>query len=901
MLDESFATALSHLPVAVLTDPAECLVYSGDASLCQGLPAAVILPENLEEISAAMKLAAEHGVCIVPRGAGTGLVGGAAPSDQDVIIALNRMRSIDDSHIADGLLLASPGATVQELETTAAQSMWHYAPDPGSGQTCTVGGTVSTNAGGPHAWTGYSTRDAVSQITMVLADGSSTRLGGLTSEWPGVDLAGLVSGSEGTLGIIAGAALRLSRPQQACAGLVAVFDELVDAVSAGVALSGDGVDIDAIEVVDALLVDTVNPERRGLPSSGSHAVLLAQVCGSSDSLTGALDRIALLCGREGALNMGRHTGEDGGRQMWDGWRKTIGSVGRLAAPTRWVGLATKPSKLVETIEGLQKLARDHQREVGWLIHAGDGGIQAAVPTTLDAASADPFVEQMWRLCSSFGGVPTGEHGVGRLNKAAPAIVLSEATFEAKRGIKRIFDDRVCLNRGTWPPERADRRVDRSDEAVEYRTVVHLTELISSVAASSEATAVKPNSAKEVARTLRAAASDGVSLAVHGTPSDRVVDIQLDRLSEIGPWNPEDRAITVGPGVKVCDLDKLVRSLGWRWPVDPPAVMGETVGQALAYRRTGPQKLGWGDIREHVLGVELATTRGDLIRCGGPTIRHRAGYDLRALAVGARHSLGVITEATLRLRPRPDAQGALIAVFDTVDGCGLAAKTWLKLGGGTASLHPTAVVVMSVSGELTLDRDWQMVLDADRYTAVVGFEGTEESVKTQLNSAAAVGRTFEMTDQVLLKESRADNVWTAISMMRGTEGVDWRTNTRARFHIPTSLGVWLLEVLQNRLPDNSEAEIVGDVGCGVVELVIGHDDDGWLAGWLYDQGELVVEDGGWLEVVDGPYLGTVIADEDPVATRLACDLKSEMDPSGTLPEWKHTAPSLPASDSSSDTE
>jgi glycolate oxidase len=435
----------------VLTDPAELLVYE-----CDGLthgrtpPAMVVLPGSTEEVSAVVKLARGAGVPIVPRGAGTGLSGGARPVPGGVVVATTRLRRILEIDLDNGFVRAEPGVVNLDVTRAVSGAGWYYAPDPSSQSVCTLGGNVAENAGGAHCLKYGFTTHHVLAARVVLADGGVVDLGGAVADAPGYDLLSVLVGSEGLLGIVTEVTLRLLRQPEVTRTLLALFDSCDAAAHAVSGIIAAGILPAAIEMMDALAIRAAKAAT-GLDWPDDGALLLMDADGpaaESEHVAARAAEIARRCGAR-AVQLPRDEAE---RQlMWKGRKGAFAAVGRIS-PHYLVEDGVIPrSAIARVLREIAALAAAAGLRVANVFHAGDGNLHplvlydARVPGEEERALA--LGGEILRLCLRHGGSITGEHGVGAEKAAFMAEQFGPDDLDTMQRVRAAFDPGALFNPG----------------------------------------------------------------------------------------------------------------------------------------------------------------------------------------------------------------------------------------------------------------------------------------------------------------------------------------------------------------------------------------------------------------------------------------------------------------------
>ncbi len=415
-LDHAFLNAVrAALPSdALIEDEASRRTYECDGLTGrQATPELVILPANADEVRAAVRLCHAHEVPFVARGAGTGLSGGSLPVAEGVVIGLSRLNQILDVDLARGHVIVQPGVTNLAVTKAVSAAGWYYAPDPSSQQVCTIGGNVAENSGGAHCLKHGFTVNHVLSADVVLPDGELVTL---SRDDSGPDLLGLFVGSEGTLGIVVSATLRLLRVPQAVRTWLAGFESTDKAGDAVSQIISSGILPSAIEMMDALTIQAAEAAVSAGYPAGAGAVLLVEVDGSQiqvDDDSAAIEQICRACG---AFEIRAADTADERARLWKGRKSAFAAVGRIS-PNYYVQDGVVPrTKLPEELRNIAALEEEHGLRIGNVFHAGDGNLHPLVlyDAAIEGQSelAERVAVKILDLCIEAGGSLTGEHGVG---------------------------------------------------------------------------------------------------------------------------------------------------------------------------------------------------------------------------------------------------------------------------------------------------------------------------------------------------------------------------------------------------------------------------------------------------------------------------------------------------------
>ena len=439
----------------VLHDPIDLKVFEYDGTIARAMPQIVVLPETAEQVSEVVKLARRYGLPVTPRGAGTGLSGGAIAETGGLVLALTRMKRVLEVDPQECVALVEPGVVNLDLSRAVARHGLYFAPDPASQRACTVGGNVAENAGGPHCLAYGVTTNHILGLELVLADGEIVWVGGRSRDLPGYDLTGAVIGSEGTLAIVTKVMVRLLRLPEAVCTLLVVFDEMDQASNTVSAIIGAGFVPAALEMMDREVIQAVEPALHvGYPMD-AEAVLLIEVEGLREAVAEEGAAIEDICHAQGAREV--RVAQDGPERdrLWAGRKGAIGALGRLT-PNYYVLDGTVPrTRLPEVLRQVADVGRKYGFRVANVFHAGDGNLH---PNILFDASQPGEIErvheagrEMLRICVDAGGTITGEHGIGMEKREFMPWIFSEADMEVMRRLRTAFEAGEFLNPGKMFP------------------------------------------------------------------------------------------------------------------------------------------------------------------------------------------------------------------------------------------------------------------------------------------------------------------------------------------------------------------------------------------------------------------------------------------------------------------
>jgi glycolate oxidase subunit GlcD len=440
-----------------IVGPENCLAREGElfAYECDGLtleprrPLAVVLPQTTQEVSRIVHACRGADVHFVPRGAGTGLSGGAHATAGSILIECSRMNRVLEVDEANRVAVVQPGVVNAELSTAIKHLGLFYAPDPSSQQACTIGGNVAENSGGPHTLKYGTTTNHVLGLEMVLPDGRVARFGNRIGEGPGPDFVGAIVGSEGTLGIVTEITVNLTPIPEAIETLLAIFDDVVPACRAVGRIIRSGVVPAAMEIVDKRTIEAVEASvyAAGLPTSAG-AVLIIELDGAPACMEGEIAAIREACEAEGCQTIQVARDEEERLKFWRARKGAFGAMGRLA-PDLYVHDAVVPRiHLPEILAKVGEICDRHRLKLANVFHAGDGNLHPNI--CFDRRDPDELErvvqagEEILEACTAVGGVITGEHGVGVEKRDYMHLVFGEGDLEPMYRLREAFNpDGVC--------------------------------------------------------------------------------------------------------------------------------------------------------------------------------------------------------------------------------------------------------------------------------------------------------------------------------------------------------------------------------------------------------------------------------------------------------------------------
>ncbi|UCC72126.1 MAG: FAD-binding protein [Gemmatimonadota bacterium] len=758
----------------VLTEPGELLAFESDAlTAYRATPAAVVFVHSTEEIQAVVSALHMATIPFVPRGAGTGLSGGAV-ADGAVIVELSRMNRILWIDAENRRARVQPGVINARLNEVVAPQRLMYAPDPSSEAACTLGGNVAENAGGPHCLKYGVTSNHIVGLTVVAPGGAVIELPG--PDGPGYDLVGLFVGSEGTLGICSEIEVRLVPVPAAVGTLLAHFDDIEGASRAVSAIIAAGIVPAALEMIDQNTLKAVEASvyAAGFPTDVA-ASLIVELDGPGAGLAEQVLQVEELLAEHGARQVGVAASETERTKFWKARKSAFGAMGRIGSDL-FVQDATVPrSKLPEMLARVYEIAKKYDLTITNVFHAGDGNLHPNIPfDRREGGVLDRVYEASKEIIEASvaaGGTITGEHGVGVDKRKYMSLVFSDVDRQVMRWVKQVFDPaKLCNPKKILPDEpetpvpgwvgtvgvrRSKAKPDEVAGAVEVAigSACLLDKPGTFIVDGAPAEVVaEPESLEELAELMQLAGKSGWAVVPVGHGGwlnvgnpHRHFDlvITMRRLNGVVEHHPDDLLATVLPGTSLRDLGATLAGVGQWWPLDP---LGDgTVGATIATGSAGPLAAAFGTPRDLVLGLTVIRPDGRVVKAGGRVVKNVAGYDMVKLYTGSWGTLGIIAKAHLRLHALPQADRTRLY---RARGAGELAALAMELV-ASGRLAPAAAEIASPAAARALD------VETDDWVLIVRWLGHKAAVNDAVRGAksAAARRSIRV-------ESR-DRIWGSV--------------------------------------------------------------------------------------------------------------------------------------------
>jgi len=440
----------------VVATPEGRMAYECDMhTFYKGAPDVVALPETTGQVVELVRLCRREHVALVPRGSGTGLIGGAMAPHGGVMVSLTRMNRILELDFANRCATVQPGLINLWLSQATRDAGYYFAPDPSSQMVSSIGGNASTNAGGPHCLKYGITVNHVLGLEVVTGAGEILSVGGKAHDHPGYDLTGALVGGEGTLGLLTAVTVRLLHVPAAVKTLLASFSAIDDASESVSAIVAAGIIPAALEMIDETFVRAINEGVGAGYPKGAGAVLLIELDGPAAEIEAQAERIVRICRDHAALEIRVAQDEAERALLWKGRKEAAGVVGRMSPSWILQDAVVPRSRLPEIMREVQAIGARHRLVIANVFHAGDGNLHPMIlyndlePGELERAKEAN--DELLRACLGMGGSVTGEHGVGLDKASSMPLQFGDADLNFMARFRRVFDPDGIMNPGKLLP------------------------------------------------------------------------------------------------------------------------------------------------------------------------------------------------------------------------------------------------------------------------------------------------------------------------------------------------------------------------------------------------------------------------------------------------------------------
>jgi len=451
--DEIIAALREIVPgEGVIVDQDELRAYESDGlTAYRQLPLIVVLPETTDQVSRILRYCSENQVKVVPRGSGTSLSGGALPLADGVLLGLSKFKKILEVDYANRCAVVQPGVTNLAISDAVAKDGYYYAPDPSSQIACSIGGNIAENSGGVHCLKYGLTTNNVLGLEVVLIDGEIVRLGGKHLNSDGYDLLGVMTGSEGLLGVVTEVTVRLLRKPETARAVLVGFPSAEAAGNCVAGVIGAGIIPAGMEMMDNPAINAAEDfVHAGYPRD-AEGLLIVELDGPESEVDELIERVVEIAKQNDATTVQVSDSDEQRLQFWAGRKAAFPAVGRISPDYMCMDGTIPRHQLAHVLSRMAELSRDHGLRVANVFHAGDGNLHPLIlfdanePGELEAAEA--FGADILKLCVEVGGVLTGEHGVGVEKRDLMPVMFDESDLNHQQRLKCAFDPDGLLNPG----------------------------------------------------------------------------------------------------------------------------------------------------------------------------------------------------------------------------------------------------------------------------------------------------------------------------------------------------------------------------------------------------------------------------------------------------------------------
>jgi glycolate oxidase subunit GlcD len=899
----------------VFTDKASLISYEVDAGMDRGSPEGVVFPRSAEEVVGIARWAAEHGVPLIARGAGTGLSGGAVAERGGIIVEFSQMKRILDVDEYGRSAVVEPAVINLALDEQVKMKGLYFPPDPASQRASTIGGNVAENSGGPHCFKYGVTSNYVIGLDVVLADGHKVRVGGRALDYPEFDLCGLLSGSEGMLALMTAITVRLVRNPPAIKTLLAVFDSVEQAGMGVSAVIAAGLVPATMEMMDQKIIRIIEAfAHAGLPTE-AQAILIIDVDGYAASLDKQIAEVVHILQAHGGRDLRVSSNDEERAQIWFARKSAAGAITRLAPAYYTVDITVPRSRLTETLFEVNQICDRYQLRVGYVFHAGDGNLHPLVmiPDPEDRELLERVHRagrEMVEVAVRKDGSLSGEHGIGIEKREFMPMMFNDAEMAAMWDVKEVFDPQNVLNPGKIFPAPFPNESGASVPAAGTRATQASPPLsipppplreeqqhtrdgggASVPAAGMRATRaspplsipppplreqgefmgdfVSPETVEEGAEILVRAAEAKRNVYIRGCsetlrgPGETLV-IDTGKLRGVREYAADDLSVTVGAGTTLAEIQAFLAAEQKQVPLASPWE-GTTIGGLIATNVNAPLRMRYGAIRDLVLCATVALADGRVIRVGRPVIKNVAGFDLVKLFVGSHGTLGLISDVTLKVVGKPRAQRTLLMPLDDYrHGLMLARK-----------LLPMALVASAIV--LCKDCAIARVPQSSTSTYMLAYtaDGMAEDVEVEFEQVRQVMRTVGGIEPIEVERLSGTDIWA--EHLLGSQG---------KLLVRVGVGVKDVGAYVNEQAEGLQGgAFLADMGNGLVYAVGTHIENVEVGRrWVEKLREAAIGMEGYAVVMDmpGEWLGAIERwGYEPEAVDLMRRLKRRWDAEGIL--------------------
>ena len=435
----------------ILSENEEIKPYETDGlAAYKQTPLAVVLPENTKEVSEILKFCNQENIKVIPRGAGTGLSGGALPLQDAILLGLGKFNKILEIDFENKCVVTQPGVTNLGITHAVQHKGYYYAPDPSSQLACSIGGNVAENSGGVHSLKYGTTTNNILGVEMVMMDGTITRIGGKTLDQEGYDLLGLVCGSEGLLGVITEVTVKILRKPQSVRAALIGFPTVEDGGNCVSDIISSGIVPAGMEMMDKALIDATDKfSKAGYPKD-AEVLMIVELDGTKSEVDGLLNKVSEIAKQNNSNSMKLSNNEKERLAFWSGRKAAFPACGAMAPDYYCMDGSIPRGKLSLILKEINQLSKKYNLAVANAFHAGDGNLHPLImfdgSDKEQLRKTEEFGAEILKACVKHGGALTGEHGVG-LHKKEYLLEEHPDNIPLMKSIKRTIDPNNIMNPG----------------------------------------------------------------------------------------------------------------------------------------------------------------------------------------------------------------------------------------------------------------------------------------------------------------------------------------------------------------------------------------------------------------------------------------------------------------------
>tara|TARA_Y100001970_G_C14248589_1_gene870081 strand:+ start:328 stop:1827 length:1500 start_codon:yes stop_codon:yes gene_type:complete len=440
----------------ILHEPEELKPYETDGlSAYKQTPMIVALPETTSEVSKILSYCNKNKIKVVPRGAGTGLAGSALPLEDCVLLGLGKFNKILETDFENRCVVAQPGVTNLAITHAVQHNGYYYAPDPSSQIACSIGGNVAENSGGVHSLKYGTTTNNILGVEVVLMDGTIARIGEKVFDSPGYDLLGLITGSEGLLCVITEVTVKILKKPDTVKAMLIGFSSVEEGGNCVTEIISEGIIPAGMEMMDKVLLEATNNfSKAGYPLD-AEAMLIVELDGTKSEVNELMDKVSKIAKKNKCSSMKTSKSDEERLKFWSGRKAAFPACGEMAPDYYCVDGTIPRGKLAKVLKEITKLSKKYKLPVANAFHAGDGNLHPIImfdandKTSLE--KTEKFGEDILKLCVKFGGVLSGEHGIGVEKRELMCEMFNENDIQQQISIKNSLDPSYLLNPGKVYP------------------------------------------------------------------------------------------------------------------------------------------------------------------------------------------------------------------------------------------------------------------------------------------------------------------------------------------------------------------------------------------------------------------------------------------------------------------